>query len=289
MAAACVFAASSAVQAQQTPIGAAAPAAAHGPVAGEAAVKAEEANVEKAGEDELVTDRPDFTESSEVIPRGGYQFESGLTFEGDTHDGQRARSLSAPGSLLRVGLGLRTELRISSDGFQSEAINSVRSSGYADLGLGLKIRLLDQAKVGFDFAIIPMVSLPTGGEGFTSGHADPTLKLTWARELPAGWGATGNFNFSSVSDEEGRFTQRAISASFGHAIAGGWEGFGELYSFTPMERGERSGVTLDWGIARQIGRDLHFDIAAGRGLTAAAPDWFVGIGFAVRGRMSSWR
>jgi hypothetical protein len=83
--------------------------------------------------------------------------------------------------------------------------------------------------------------------------------------------------------------QRAISASFGHELAGGWEGFAEVYGFTPMERGEPSGVTLDWGVSRQVGHDLHFDVAAGRGLTAAAPDWFIGVGFAVRGRMSSWR
>jgi hypothetical protein len=136
---------------------------------------------------------------------------------------------------------------------------------------------------------MPIASLPTGEDGFTSGHVDPTLKLTWARDLPAGWAVTGNVNVASVSDEEGRFTQRAISASFGHAIANSWEGFAEVYGFTPMERGQASGVTLDCGVARQIGHDFHFDIAAGRGLTAAAPDWFVGVGFAVRGRMSNLR
>ena len=293
VAAAGVLAAASAVEAQQ-PVGAPPPLAAHGPAAGEAAVKAApeaeaEGKVELPEADEIVTDRPDFTESSSVMPRGAFQFESGLTYEGDTVDGVRGRSLTAPGSLMRVGLGGRTELRISTEGFQSTIAGGFRSSGYSDVAIGVKIRLLDQAKAGIDFAIIPMTTLPTGADGFTSGHADPTLKLTWARELGAGWGVNGNVNFASVSDEEGRFAQRAISASFGHALAGGWEGFAELYSFTPMERGAASGVTLDWGVARQIGHDFHFDVAAGRGLTAAAPDWFIGIGFAVRGRMSSWR
>src|SRR5437868_5360517 len=122
----CVCGASSIVQAQpQTAVPAAAPIAAHGAVTGEAAPKSEskseleEAKIEKEGEDELVTDRPDFTESSEVVRRGAYQFESGVTFESDVVDGARGRSVSAPGSLLRIGLGRRTELRISTDGFQT--------------------------------------------------------------------------------------------------------------------------------------------------------------------------
>jgi len=30
---------------------------------------------------------------------------------------------------------------------------------------------------------------------------------------------------------------------------------------------------------------MQFDVEAGVGLTAAAPDWFVGVGFAIRGSL----
>jgi hypothetical protein len=236
--------------------------------------------------DELVTDRPDFTESSEIISRGVFQFESGLTYEGDTREGVRGRSLTIPGALLRIGLGARTELRIGADGFLSQVADTARASGFSDVELGVKIRLLNHQTAGVDVAVIPMASFPTGTSGFSSGGIDPTLKLAWARDLPAGFGATGNVNIASVSDEAGRFLQRAVSVSIGHDVFAGWGGFVETYAFTPMDRGEATGVTLDWGVSRPFGHSLQFDIEAGRGLTATAADWFVGFGFAVRGRLA---
>ena len=44
---------------------------------------------------DIVTDRPDFTESSEIVPKGGFQFESGVSYEGDAADGDFVRAASA--------------------------------------------------------------------------------------------------------------------------------------------------------------------------------------------------
>ena len=54
--------------------------------------------------------------------------------------------------------------------------------------------------------------------------------------------ASGNFNLASVSDDAGRFSQRAISVSFGRDLVAGWGGFVETYAFTPMDRDEATGV-----------------------------------------------
>src|SRR3954470_16420327 len=60
-----------------------------------------------AGEDELVTDRPDFTESSEVVRKGWMQMESGLSLEKAAADGRRTFSIGNP--LMRIGLSPRLE------------------------------------------------------------------------------------------------------------------------------------------------------------------------------------
>src|SRR5689334_1613128 len=80
------------------------------------------------GAPELVTDRPDFTESSEVVGRGVLQVESGMTFEGDRQDGDRARAISAPQLLVRVGVTPRFELRFGGDGFVSQSIRTAGST-----------------------------------------------------------------------------------------------------------------------------------------------------------------
>jgi hypothetical protein len=233
---------------------------------------------------DMVTDRPDFTESSEVIPRGRFQFESGFNYETDGDDELSRDGITAPAALLRIGLGGRTELRIGADGFLWQSAAGEVTSGYSDLELGLKIRLLDQEDAGIDVAVIPSASIPIGADRFTSGHVDPTVKLTWARELPAGFGVTGNINVALVSDAEGRYMQRAVSVSLGRDLVGQWVGFVEAYGFAPMYRDTSAGITLDWGVSRQVGRSVQFDVEIGRGLTTAASDWFIGFGFAIRGK-----
>jgi len=242
-----------------------------------------QAGQDRSGPGELVTDRPDVTESSEVVAPGFVQFESGLSYESEARDGLRSQVLAMPAALARIGLWPRTELRIGGDGFLANTVGDVRTSGQSDLELGMKVRLLDQQSFGIDLAVIPMVSLPTGANAFTSGGVDPTLKVTWARGLAKGFDLTGNFNIASVTDEDGRFAQRALTLSLGHDLLAGWGGFIETYAFTPMARGEATGVTLDWGLSHLVGANIQIDIEAGRGLSSAAPDWFFGFGFAVRG------
>jgi hypothetical protein len=228
---------------------------------------------------ELVTDRPDFTESSQVMDRGWFQFESGVSYEGD---GNR-RSLTVPSALMRIGLGGQTELRIGADGLLSERLGGIRRSGHSDIDIGAKTSLLRQGTSAFDLAVIPMVSLPIGAEPFTSGGVDPTLKVTWGKDLRAGFGLTGNVNVSSLSGDATRFHQEAASVSLGHALLGGWSGYAEVYGFSRLERGERAAWTMNGGTTLALGNHGQFDLEAGRGLTAAAPDWFVGAGLAIRG------
>lgn len=246
---------------------------------------AQQAPAQEAPPD-LVTDRPDFTESSQTIARGWYQIESGVSYEGEGPD---ARAFSAPAALVRIGLGRHTELRLGADGFVSESFAGARSSGVSDVEVGFKTQVLFQDRHGIDFAILPMMSLPTGADGFSSGSADPTVKLTWGRDLPAGFGMTGNVNFSSFKDDAGRWGQEAVSLSFGHDLVAGFGAYAEVYGFSRMARGESSAWTVNGGVSHPVGANMQFDIEAGHGVTAAAPDWFIGAGFAVRSPFSRRR
>jgi len=57
-----------------------------------------------------------------------------------------------------------------------------------------------------------------------------------------------------------------------------------VFGFSRIERAAQPGVTIDWGVSHLIGGNLQFDVEAGRGVSADAPDWFAGFGVAVRGR-----
>lgn len=227
---------------------------------------------------ELITDRPDFTESSEVVGRGMVQLESGFALEGDESN----RAITTPTILARIGLTNRMELRVSGDGFMRtwDTARTGAISGHSDFELGAKVKLL--AFSNFAAAVIPMVSIPTNDPEYSTRGYDPMVKATWATTLPRDFDLSGNVNWASPSDVLGHFTQTAVSVSLGHELVGGWGAYWEGYAFTPMERNGGNGWTLNSGVTHGIGPNMQFDIEAGRGVTRAAPDWFFSFGFAIR-------
>jgi hypothetical protein len=237
---------------------------------------------------ELVTDRPDFTESSQVVGAGVLQIESGTTFERDRDAGVRNGTLSTP-QLLRLGVSPRLEFRLASDGLLSEsatfATQHQRTTGGADTEAGIKYTLTRTPLSGFDLAVIAALSLPTGADGLSSGGYDPGVKFTWAHDLPRGFGLSGNFNFASITaadnDTPGdrREFERSISLSLGHGLGDQWGAYWETYGFAS---GDGCACTFNTGVTRALGRHMQVDVAVGRGLTSSAPDWFAGVGFSIR-------
>lgn len=253
-----------------------------------APAKAEAPAAQPAGElGEMVTDRPDFTESSEVVGKGIYQLETGMSYEGDGAGDARSRAFATPQALMRIGLSKRMELRLGGDGFLSErdgvGANQVHTTGGSDFEAAVKIRLFGQDKAGFDMAIIPIVSFPIGSEAFSSGGVDPTVKITWARSLPAGFDLSGNVNVSSLTEGDARFSQMAYSWSAGHGLVAGWGMYWELYGFSALEKDGNYAWTFNTGVSHPIGPNRQVDFTVGHALTSAAPDWFVSAGFSVRG------
>lgn len=241
----------------------------------------------ESGLGELVTDRPDFTESTDVVGTGVAQLETGIAYEGDGEGSARTRGLTTPQALLRIGLSRHTELRLGADGFVSETAGvgagAVRTSGGSDFELAVKFHLPTEKRLGIDLAIIPIVSLPIGSSAFTSGGVDPTVKIGMARGLPAGFDLSGNVNVSSLTEGDARFTQTAVSASFGHDLVKGWGGYWEVYGFSSVEKAGRPAWTFDTGVTHPVGPNRQVDMTVGYGLTDAAPNWFVSAGFSLRG------
>jgi hypothetical protein len=128
-------------------------------------------------------------------------------------------------------------------------------------------------------AVIPFLSLPTASDGFGSTGYDPGLKLTWARELPRGFGLSGNFNVTSVTGDTARSWERELSLSLGHGLGGAWGAYWEAYGAVA---GGQCDCTVNTGVSRAIGDNGQIDFEVGRGVSGAAQDWFVGVGFAVR-------
>jgi len=112
-------------------------------------------------EPEIITDRPDITESSIVIPKGSLQLENGLTWTND--HGQQTLDLSE--TLLRFGVFDRTELRIVVPNYVAGLTGPTSASSFGDVAVGVK-QQLGPLRGGFDLSVIVALSMPTGGIEF---------------------------------------------------------------------------------------------------------------------------
>ncbi len=243
----------------------------------------------------LVTDRPDFTESTEAVPFGRVQLEMGYTFTWDHEDGERVKDHTAPEGLLRLGLWENFELRIGWEGYSwSQARfgdESPRgrpitrrewSQGASDLSLGFKYKLVEQDGLVPHFGIIGELSLPSGSAGVSSGDVDPAVKLLWAHDLTDDLAVAGNVNFAVPTEEAGRFFQTAASVSLAYSLTERLGTYIEYYGFYPNTRTSDCAHYVNGGFTYLLTDNLQFDIRAGVGLNEEADDFFSGIGF-------SWR
>ncbi|MGH7566367.1 MAG: transporter [Gemmatimonadota bacterium] len=234
-----------------------------------------------AQDSELVTDRPDFTESASVPGRGRVQLEGGWTVEG-TGD---AREHSLGEILVRIGIGERFEARLEpatwisvDDGEGAEA------SGLDDAGIGFKAMLFDAAPPGVPAAAILVgTSVPTGDDEIGESEWQPEARLALGWDLSELWSLGVNAGWGRPIDGGERFDQALGSVALGRSLGARLGAFVELYGLAPAGGdGDDDAAWLDGGLTLAFGPDAQLDVRAGAGLTDAASDWLFGLGFARR-------
>lgn len=240
---------------------------------------------------ELVTDRPDQTESSVVVPRGFYQLEVGWLFTRDDEAGERTEVQEIPSSLLRVGLSRSVELRIGWSGW-SDAETRTGSfedsvDGIGDAELGVKIHLAEERGSRPETAVLLSSSVPVGDDPFTSDRFDPALRLAFAHTLSERVGLGYNLGVSWATELGGDGDRDTLSSAFytvalGVALTERWSAFCELFGDVPASAPGGPANAFDAGLTYLIRDNVQLDLAAGVGLSEAADDSFVGLGLSIR-------
>ncbi len=116
----------------------------------------------------ITTDRPDFTEASSTVGANVSQVEMGYTYTHDADESMAAGSHSTPEALFRIGTPINwLELRLAANLLQEE-ICAVSNRGAEDLYLGTKLGLTLQDGMLPEMALVPQMTVPTGGSAFTN-------------------------------------------------------------------------------------------------------------------------
>jgi hypothetical protein len=135
---------------------------------------------------EIVTDRPDVTEASTVVPKDSLQIENGFTQTSD----HGTETLDLSESLVRYGLADRTELRFDVPNLFFRDAGGQPAPGLSGLSFGVK-QQLGPLPGNFDVAVIAALSFPTGTKNESGRGFDPFIKLPWSRPLTEKWSFGG--------------------------------------------------------------------------------------------------
>lgn len=240
-----------------------------------------------ANDSPISTDRPDQTDSTDTVPKRGFQLETGWQQTRDEGAGARLESDAAFGTLLRYGLGERLELRLGWIGQIEESASggsgSSRTRGAGDGSLGMKWRLVDADGARPAVALEARASLPVGDRELSTRRADPALLLLVQHELSdrlsLGWNA--GVAWSSEEDDAGErptLSRLLASACLGVAFSERWSGFLELYGDGAGSAPGGATLSADGGLLFLVDPRLQLDLYFGQGLDGTAPARFYGLG-----------
>jgi hypothetical protein len=239
---------------------------------------------------ELVTDRPDQTESATVVPRGYYQFELGWTHASFDIDGVESSADSFPETLVRIGLSNKVELRIGFDGYQwddTAGPGSPGSEGFTDTSLGVKIGLAEEQGARPQLAVIAGLGLPSGAEELTDSRVVPAFAFSFAHTLSERFSLGYNLGalWLTQTDDQG-YESTAVTGlwtvALGIGITERWGAFVEAFGNPVISALGESSSSLDGGFTYLVRPNVQLDLTGGFGLSGDAPEWFAGLGVSFR-------
>jgi len=241
-------------------------------------------------EEPLVTDRPDFTESSVTVGRGVVQLEMGYTYSYDEEGGAQTIGHSIGEPLLRVGIFADwLELRLATNYAQESTrpAGGARTveNGFEDLAIGTKIGLTPQECWLPEMALLLELSVPTGDAAFSADEVLPGGVWAYGWEITERISAGGNTGLfkrlDDMTNEE--FTLFTQSVAVGYSLTDRLGSYTEWFALVPSGADTvQTQHFFNGGFTFLVNNDLQLDVSAGVGLSDASDDYFIGTGFAVR-------
>jgi hypothetical protein len=243
-------------------------------VAGVLPLQAQEQTPSADAPSPIATDRPAVTNSSVVVPAGSFQAENGFLVT--RSQGQSVFDI--PETLVRLGLASKTELRFTVPDYFDNLTAGSSTSGFGDFAFGMKQQL--GPVHGFDVSVIAYLSFPTGAAAVSSGGYDPAVQVPWSRALSANWTAAGMFSVYWPTQGQTRNVTGEATFLFDRQLTKPWDAFLEYAGDFPENGGPRH--LLHFGTAYKLAPQHQIDFHVGVGLSAAAVDHIIGVGYSFR-------
>ena len=239
---------------------------------------------------ELSADRPDKTDSPYTVDAGHFQVEMDLANTTRSLDQDSRLELYQVAPLnLKLGVLNNLDVHLVLEPFTIERTKDLTTgaveekAGMGDLTPRFKVNLWGNDGGRTALGLLPFVKLPTNQDGLGNHSVEGGLKLPFAVDVP-GWDLSFMSECDIVRDDRGSgyHPQFANSASVGHRLYGKLSLFLEFYSRVSAEAGSEWLGTVDTWLTYEVNRNLRLDGGAYVGMTSAADDLQLFLGFTWR-------
>ena len=226
---------------------------------------------------EIITDRPDQTESSSTIQKDNLQIESGLLLEFLGEDiSYSERTILTPTTLIRYGLLDFAELRIVSQ-IESVKNKSTSVTGISDLEIGTKLQLLKKEKSLLEIALLSHIIIPTGSKEVSSNTTGSINKLCVSHRSNTNISIAYNLGYNYFGSGKGDLTYSFVLGSrINDKVSVYLEAYGEVIDF------EDNLTKINSGIIYLLKDNFQLDFSFGTGInhifnyTAIGFSWNIG-------------
>lgn len=204
---------------------------------------------------ELITDRPDATESAVLISKGFVQLEAGSQIS----KGDLQKDLTYGTALLRWGLLDNLEFRLGLDYsgsmFSDNITNDINS--FSPLLVGVKIGIAEENGILPEMAILSHLSLPYLSSNINSTGIDARFAFSHTLNERSGL----SYNLGALWDGLNEGLQYIYTVSYGYSITDrlGW--YGEIYGDLPENL--KATHYLDSGFTYMIASNFQVDTYIG--------------------------
>lgn len=237
-----------------------------------------------AESDRIDPDRPSVSTSTDTLPPGTVQIESGVEYSRTKVGGSPAERQLTLDVLLRAGLTDRMEIRLEGEplvltrGQQDDTANG-------DVSLQAKYRFFDGREgTGWpSLGVLAFVKFPIAHAPHGTNAPDFGLISLASFLLPWQLSVDANLGVAGLAERPGGYLLQGVgAAALGRDIGERWSIFGEVFFASAAERGARESVGFDAGVQYFLTSRVALDVAGQTSLVGPGPDYAFRAGLSVR-------
>ncbi len=233
---------------------------------------------------ELITDRPDQTESSTTVPHKSLQVETGFLYEFDKTSDIESKNFAYNTTLLRYGILNNFELRLGLEYLATEEKfktpdSTYTTSGTGPLHAGFKVNVTEEKGLLPEIAVLAGFDIPhTAVDDYKTEYLAPSIRLSVSHTLSDRFSI--GYNLGAEWDGDTAIPGYYYSLALGIGLTETLGAFIESYGTVPTKGDDHH--LADAGFTYLITPVFQLDASGGIGLNEEANDYFISFGLTYR-------